>query len=142
MADQDNLLANNRFLVSIGPILLSFAKVTNLSHEVETEAVSEGGSNWAPEILVKPKTGTDKLILERGLQKGVGASLVKKTLALGNEVSVVTIMVKGADKNIAKIYAFDKGMVTKWEIGELDAMGGGILIHRLEITHSGLYEVK
>lgn len=138
MSVRESLLANNRFLVSIGPLLLSFAKITNISDSLETEAIQEGGNNWSPQLLVKPKTSAQTLVLERGVQTG---NLTDLLLSIGSQVEVGTIMVMGQNRLPSKVYAFDSGLVTKWEIGELDAMGKDILIKKLEISHSGLYEV-
>ncbi len=137
MSVRESLLANNRFLVSIGPLLMSFAKITNISDSLETEAIQEGGNNWSPQLLIKPKTAAQTLVLERGVQTGSPSIL----LSIGSQVEVGTIMIMGQNRLPSKAYAFDSGLVTKWEIGELDAMGKDILIKKLEISHSGLYEV-
>ncbi len=141
MTEREKLLANNRFLVSVGPLLLSFSKVTNISRELETEVIPDGGNNWSSSVYLKPRTAPEKIVLERGIQTGISEMGLQMMLGLGNRVNVVTIMVMGQDRSVAKTYYFESGMVTKWEVGELDALGKDILIKKLEISHSGLYEV-
>lgn len=138
---RNQLLSNNRFLVSMDALLFSFAKVTNISSAVETESIQEGGSNWAPELILKPKTKAETLILEQGIQTGAAAKAGQKLLALGNRVFVATIMVLDQNHSISKVYGFEKGLITKWEVSNLDAMGKELLIRKLEISHNGLIEL-
>ncbi len=138
---RNQLLSNNRFLVSMDALLFSFAKVTNISSAVETEAVQEGGSNWAPELILKPRAKAETLVLEQGIQTGAAALASQKLLALGNRVLVATIMVLDHNHSISKVYGFEKGLITKWEVSNLDAMGKELLIRKLEISHNGLMEL-
>lgn len=138
---RDQLISNNRFMVSMDALLFSFAKVTNISDTVETEVIQEGGNNWAPELLLKPKSRAEVLVLERGVQTGPLAMASEKVLALGNRVLAATIMVLDQNRNISKVYGFEKGLITKWEVSSLDAMGNELLIRKLEISHSGLIEL-
>lgn len=138
---RNQLLSNNRFLVSMDALLFSFAKVTNISSAVETESIQEGGSNWAPELILKPKTKAETLVLEQGIQTGAAAKAGQKLLALGNRVFVATIMVLDQNHSISKVYGFEKGLITKWEVSNLDAMGKELLIRKLEISHNGLIEL-
>ncbi len=138
---RNQLLSNNRFLVSMDALLFSFAKVTNISSAVETESIQEGGSNWAPELILKPKTKAETLVLEQGIQTGAAAKAGQKLLALGNRVLVATIMVLDQNHSISKVYGFEKGLITKWEVSNLDAMGKELLIRKLEISHNGLIEL-
>lgn len=141
MTERERLLANNRFLMTVGPVLLSFARITNISHALETEQIQEGGCNWAPEVLIKPASRAETIVLERGIQTGAASVAAEKLLGLGNYILAATIMVMGPGGTVSKVYGFEEGMVTKWEVGGLDAMGKDILIRKLEISHSGLYEV-
>lgn len=138
---REQLISNNRFLVSMDAMLFSFSKVTNISDTVETEVIQEGGSNWAPELLLKPKTKAETLVLERGVQTGAASRISEKALALGNRVLVATIIVLDQGRSVSKVYGFEQGLITKWEVSSLDAMGNELLIRRLEISHNGLVEL-
>lgn len=139
MTDRDKLLANNQFIVTVGPLVYSFSSVTNISDSMEVEVVQEGGFNLHPQMLWKPKSKLETIVLERGIQIGAGG-LQDKLLTTGMTVLVVTIMVMNR-KEVSKVYFFDEGIITKWEIGNLNAMGKDILIRKVEITHTGLHEL-
>lgn len=133
---QNSLVTNHQFLVSLNLQLFSFAKVTNITGKLELETVAEGGYNDSPRFFQKPKTSMDTLVLEKGIQ----TSGTEKTLKLGSPINAGMVMVTH-NGSIAKTYAFEYGMVTKWETDALDAMGSGVLIRRVEISHTGLMEV-
>lgn len=137
MEKRESLLLNNQFVVSIGSALYSFSKVSNLSNSIELETINQGGVNQNAEFLIKQKNKPETLILEKGLIKNVLG--LNHSLMIGDIVTEATIMVKRRGK-IEKIYSFEYGIVSKWEISPLDAMGKDILIQKLEITHTGLEE--
>lgn len=137
MGKRDSIIVNNHFVVSIGPLLFGFSKIANLSDTFEVEAIVEGGSNWYPSFTMKQKRTPEKLIMERGLTKGLSDGI----LTTGMPVLDAMIMVMDHGKPV-KAYAFEAGVITKWEIGELDAMGKNVLVKKLEITHTGLHEVS
>lgn len=139
MTDRDKLLANNQFVVTVGPLVYSFSSVTNISDSMEVEVVQEGGVNLHPQMLWKPKTKLETIVLERGIQIGAGG-LQDRLLTTGMTVLVVTIMVMNR-KEVSKVYFFDEGIITKWEVGKLSAIGKDILIRKVEITHTGLHEL-
>ena len=65
---QNSIVTNNNFIVSLNLLVFSFSKVTNISGNIEMEALEEGGYNDSPRILRKPKTSFDTLVLEKGVQ--------------------------------------------------------------------------
>jgi len=140
MDKREALLLNNRFVISMGLTVYSFAKVSNLVDSYEVEAFQQGGSNRYPELVAKQKSKPETLILESGVVRGHSAGH-EKQFSAGEPVKNVTIMVMDHSK-VAKTYFFEHGIITKWEISGLDALGKDILIKKLEITHSGLQEVS
>ena len=86
--EQDDMIANNQFRVSIGPVLFSFSKVTNLSDTIEYEPYQEGGFNDYPRLLKKPKTRMETLILEKGVRVGV-KDIPMRALTTGMWVAAV-----------------------------------------------------
>ena len=133
-----DMVSNNQFRVAIGPLVYSFSKVTNLSDTSEYEAYQEGGFNDYPVLLKKPKTKMETLILERGVMAGV-KDIPMRALTTGMPVAAVSIMIM-QHQRVVKSYFFEQGIITKWEIGEMDALGNAVLIKRVEITHNGLHE--
>lgn len=136
--EQEELVAANQFRVAIGPVLYSFSKVTNLSDTVEYEPYQEGGINDYPQLLKKPKTQMETLILEKGVRVGA-KDIPMRALTTGVWVAAVVIMVMKHGR-VVKSYFFEQGVITKWELGELNALGKDILIKRVVIAHNGLHE--
>ncbi len=137
---RENLLVNNQFLVTIGKMVYSFAKISNLQDSFEVEAVSQGGANRYPELLPKQKGKAETLILERGVLK-VPLKGIENGLSAGTFLEEVLILVLNHNM-VWKTYYFDYGYVTKWEVSPLDALGKDVLYQKVEITHSGLKEVS
>ena len=140
MSIPESLLLSSNFLVNIGQNTFSFARIRNISEVLETEAVREGGDNWHVHALAKQHSSPQKLTMERGLLADPDGK-VPVVLMPGTMVSSVTIMVmqRGTKK---KSYYFDQGIVTKWDISDFDALQGNVVYQTVEITHSGLHEIK
>ena len=140
MSIPESLLLNSNFLVNIGQHTFSFARIRNVSEVLETEAVREGGDNWHVHTLAKQLSSPQKLTMERGLLADPDGK-APVDLKPGTMVSSVTIVVmqRGSKK---KSYYFGQGIVTKWDISDLDALQGNVMFQTVEITHSGLHEIK
>ncbi len=140
MSIPESLLLNSNFLVNIGQHTFSFARIRNVSEVLETEAVREGGDNWHVHTLAKQLSSPQKLTMERGLLADPDGK-APVDLKPGTMVSSVTIVVmqRGSKK---KSYYFDQGIVTKWDISDFDALQGNVMFQTVEITHSGLHEMK
>ncbi len=129
-------LVNASFMVNIGNWTFSFARIRNIQQTIDVETVQEGGNNWSVHNLAKPLSSSQKLILERGfLVNGYG----DHGLMAGSRVYDVTIMVLW-NGSIKKKYFIDQGIVSRWEISDLDALQSQIIYNTIEILHSGLYE--
>ena len=140
MSIPESLLLNSNFLVNIGQHTFSFARIRNVSEVLETEAVREGGDNWHVHTLAKQLSSPQKLTMERGLLADPDGK-APVDLKPGTMVTSVTIVVmQRGSKN--KSYYFDQGIVTKWDISDFDALQGNVMFQTVEITHSGLHEIK
>ena len=139
MAMQENLAKRTKFKVVLNGMPLGFSKVSNISATMEFETVAEGGLNDRVHYLPKPRQSLDKLVLEYGIASG---ELLRTTLTAGSELSMgIVIMVMPESGMIpTATYEADWGIVTKWEIDTLDALESGVLIKRVEISHTGLNE--
>lgn len=139
MAFQDNLAKRTKFKVLLNGMPLGFSKVSNISATMEFEPVMEGGVNDRVHYLQKPRQTLDKLVLEYGI---AGGELMRTTLTAGSELSMgIVIMVMPEEGLVpTATYEANWGIVTKWEIDTLDALSSGLLIKRVEISHTGLNE--
>lgn len=131
-------LTNHQFTVKIGSNSYGFAKVSNLVQEQEYDSIQEGGRNWSPVFFRKPKSKFDTLVLEKGVKATAPVSGAK-LMEVGMKLSTVIITIGGDDAYLC--YSFDKGIVTKLELDNLDAMGNSVLIRKVEIAHTGLKRV-
>lgn len=132
-------LTNHQFSVCIQGGTYGFARVSNIAQEQEYDSVQEGGRNWCPLLFPKPKSKHDVLTLEKGIQAAKPNSKARR-LQVGDVLKEIVITV-GTGKDAYLHYTFDEGIVTKIELGELDAMGHEILIRKVEIAHTGLRRI-
>lgn len=139
MATQDNLAKRTKFNVILNGMPLGFSKISNISSTMEFETVVEGGVNDRVHYLPKPRQSLDKLILEYGIASG---ELLRTTLTAGYELTKGIVIMVMPDKGAVPTatYVAKWGIVTKWEIDTLDATSSGLLIKKVEISHSGLDE--
>lgn len=139
MSISGSLLINSNFIVNIGKDSYSFARVRNISHALEVESVREGGDNTHVHTLLKQPSSEQKIIFERGLLANSDGR-ADTELTTGVPVYDVTILVLQRGE-VKKSYAFDRGLITRWELSGLDALEGRPIYRTIEITHSGLREV-
>lgn len=147
-AIQDGYAAEFRFLVMTGQApssregvaenqRLRFSKVSGLESTMEYEELAEGGKNDAPHILTAPHKKHAPLVLEHGLVPAESRfAKWKPGMRLGTWLTVILLDAKG-QLTPGKFWITD-GIVTKREIGNLDAMSNSILIERFEIMHDGI----
>lgn len=137
--DTGELLTNHDFRVHVGNNTYGFARISNISAELEYETVSEGGRNRHPLLFRKSRTRQEVMTLEKGVRLTSKGAVMSLAVGTGMTGVVIGIM-KGAKECLD--YTFDEGIVTKAELGNLDAMGHEILIKKIEIAHTGLRQIK
>lgn len=137
---REKLVPSYSFLVTIGPLLLSFSKVSNMTAQIEYDAVVEGGNNDYPHLFKKPKSSPDTLILEKGVRAGI-TDLGFDLLMEGMQVELVTIMLLKNGIELQKAFYIKKGLIVKRQFSDLNAMGNEVLIETLEIAHTGLVKL-
>ena len=136
----NGMLSGCNFLVTIGQEVFSFSKVSNLTAQVEYEAVQEGGNNEYPLLFPKQKTNPDTLTLEKGVREWT-IDPAFNSLWEGMRVEQVTILLFKYGILLRKALFFKKGLIVKRTFSDLDALRGELLIETLEIAHSGLIEI-
>ena len=121
-----------------GGIVLSFSKVSNLSGELEYEAVGDGGYNDKMLFFNKPRRKPDTIIFERGVRVEDSEDLV--LLIEGTKIHNITILVK-KDGVSETMFWIESGIITKKSFSDLDAMNSSLFIRTLELAHTGLIEI-
>lgn len=134
-----------RFLVLTGtnPLMgsvisnIRFSKISGIESSIELEEIQEGGKNDGPHLLSAPGKRHPPLVLERGvLPVNHWMSRLKPGMRLGTWLLVILLDENGDITQ--RLFSIDDGIVTKWELSGLDAMGNSILVERMEILHNGI----
>lgn len=128
-----------RFAVRIGGnnSKVCFSKISGIESTLDYEEIYEGGYNDAPHLAVVPHGRHAALILEKGAAPGDSwVNKIRPGMKLGTWLEVVLLDGKG--RETGQTFSIQDGLVTKWEVSNLDAMGDQILIERLEIMHEGI----
>lgn len=130
----DSYATNYEFKLEIGSYKIHCKSISNLVSEQELEEIVEGGNNEAPNFFTATKKKMSTLVIERALV----SDKIAEAFVPGVRVKNGTISVLKNRKPFREIY-FDEGIVTKCELSGLDALGREIMMHKLEIAHTGLY---
>jgi len=140
------VVGNMNFLVFLGPVKLSFARVSDISLEMEYETVQEGGRNDFVYTLTKGKQSPHTLVLEKGISNAGVDVLRDAGLYPGMAIKVPMVIMVMNNTDVGSLpvraYSFDEGYVTKWKMDDLDASGDKVMIESIEIAHSGLVETS
>lgn len=129
----ENYLHNGLFTVTLYGMELSFSRVSGIGSSLEFDTYVEGGAG--PVLLPKPKTAAGAISFERGVtsERWAGAACFN----VGVEISGVEINVI-KNGSIIQSYEVQDAIVTAWELGELNALGGGVLINKFTLSHTGI----
>ena len=138
------LVGNQQFKVFFGSTQINFARVSNVQRSVEHEDLMEGGLNDYVHVLTKPGGQSGTLTLEKGVAADSSLTKLMRALEPGTRITTpVTILLYSRDASgwkPARAWGFEDGMVTRWELGNLDGLGSEVIIEKLEISHAGLTE--
>lgn len=128
------------FFVTIGPLNAGFQKISGISSSVEPEYIYEGGQLY-PYPVVGSKNKPGRLTFEKGhgyFNPFSGNGGFRAGTVITRPCSI--IVTDGGRKPL-RIFAFDYGLITSWESSDLDAQSGGVMIDKVVIEHSGIYEL-
>ena len=132
-----------RFAVQLGDTSyekVCFSRVSGLERTMEFEEISEGGYNESPHLVAVPHKRHGVLVLERGMAPvDSWSSRVRPGMWLGTWLDIVLLDEKGKQTN--RRFQINDGLITKWEVSGLDAMGSQLLVEKLEIMHEGIQSI-
>ena len=134
MGLHEDLVTNYRFRVWIENQEVSFSKVSGLNMEVKTRMISKAGTS---QITAVPSKNPRILKLQRGAYKD-GISLLDKLRPGMYLEQGIIIAVLGRSGEIVMEYAVDNAFVSKWEISDIDALSGQVLIDTFEVAYTDL----
>lgn len=141
MGVYEELILNYRFQVLIENKTLSFARISGLGMERETEILAEGGNSGGGRLLAVPLKNSRTLRMERGVctRDSTLISKLRPGICLPQGIIVV---VMGSDGKPAIQYVTEQAFVTRWEIADLEADQGKVLINTFEISYIKLDLMK
>lgn len=125
-----------RFTVLIGPMKIGFSRVSGLKCTSALEPLNEGGADAPHMVRARPKP-SEPLIFEMGVSTGVNR-LLQFTVGLPLLLPM-TIVTMTENWGIGRIYVVVSPVVESWQMSDLDAMNGEVLIERFSVLHSGIY---
>ena len=116
---------------------ICFSRVSGIESTMEQEEIAEGGKNDGPHILLAPHKRHSPLVLERGVVPAESwMCRLRPGMRLGTWLMVILLDEKGTQTK--RKFTISDGIVTKWELSGLDAMGNSVLVEKLEIVHDGI----
>lgn len=137
MSMHEELILNYRFKVLINNKVVSFAKVSGLNMDIETEVLAEGGHNGSGYIIAAPAKASKTLRLQRGVLTNDNSVLKKMQPGIYLNQGIVIMMLDMKGQTQIK-YVAERALVTKWEVSELDAQSGQVLIDTFEVAYTQL----
>lgn len=135
MGTHETLVLNYRFQVLIENKSLSFARISGMGMDREAEILPEGGHSQGGYLRTAAPKQHKTLRMESGICSRESSDL--KNLRPGIFLPQgIIIIVKGRDGNPAVKYATEQAFVTKWDVSDLDAEQGKILVDTFEIAYT------
>lgn len=135
-----NLLHVYSFFLTLGPLKAGFQKISGIGESMEPEYIYEGGQ-CRPYPIQGTKNKAGRITFEKG-HGYLNPFLSKNGFTAGSRISLpCSIIITDKNNKPLRIFAFDSGMLVSWEISELDALSGNVLIDKAVIEHSGIYEL-
>lgn len=136
-----NYVPEYRFAVNLGNYdnfsKVCFSKISGLVSTLDYEEIQEGGYNASPHLLPVPHKKHGALVFEKGAAPAESwISKLKPGMRLGTWLEIV--LLDGAGKETSRRFMVEDGIVTKWEVSELNALGNNLLVEKLEIMHEGI----
>ncbi len=127
------------FFVTIGSLTAGFQKISGIGANVEPEYIYEGGQLY-PYPVAGAKNKAGRITFEKG--HGYFNPFLNGGFHAGMRISQpCSIIIPDKEKKPLRVFAFDSGLIVSWEISDLNAMDGGVMIDKAVIEHSGIYEI-
>ncbi|MEG1458963.1 MAG: phage tail protein [Acetivibrio sp.] len=134
---KNRLMNNYKFQVFIGHARLSFSKVEGLAETLEFDRIEEGGVNDYVHIRQTNRKQEQTLRFSKGVKS---TDQLLKVMKPGMRIEGgLLIIIKNTNSIFGmQIYTVDEPIVTRWELGALDALNGEVLVETFEISHNGI----
>lgn len=129
------LVFNYNFKVTVQNVQLGFTKISGIARNMEAFTYTEGGLNEMVHVFPNRVKNAGTLHMEAGVVLGATSPFLR----IGTGIETMRIDVLTRKRRIAKTYIFKNLVITKWELGELDASSAGVLIDKFEVMYGEVY---
>lgn len=137
----DRLAYSHNFRVYLGPLSMSFSKISGINNELSVETINEGGVNDRMIPLYTPKKTTGRLIFEHGIGILNGMNIQLNLALLGKYLQIPGIIMTLQEGKVKRIYKYDNVIPIRWSVSNFDAQNSNILIDTIEVMHQGIFEI-
>lgn len=132
----DGIVKNYKFWVFIGPLKMSFSKVSGFENSIGVEEYMEGGLNTGPVLFEQPEKSRHTVTFERGVYAYSGAfSQAAAGLRIPGGITVISFSDLGIP--IMEYFIADP-IITKWKVDSFDAENGRVLVEEFEVAYTKL----
>ena len=133
-----DLYTNFNFVVYVGNTCLKFSKLSNIESEVELEEFEVGGINSTPYFNLSPSKKSGRLVFEKGMVVKENEKIKGWRAGCKLPYSIHIFLNSNNGQKSGTDYCVSGGMIVKWELAPLDAMGSEILIQKFEVAYREL----
>lgn len=126
------ILSAYHFAVRVYDTIFGFQEISGIEKSMETEVYEEGGRN--DRVLLFPKRASKAATLT--MKKGISQGGEPPFISVGEYIPTLSLEVYDHDaKTILKTYTFQDLLITKWDVSEMKAQEGLLLINTFEIAY-------
>lgn len=130
------ILSAYHFAIRVYGSIFGFQEISGLEKELETEIYQEGGRNDRVLLFPKRVSKATTLTMKKGISKGKEPPFIQ----VGEFIPSLSLEVYDHDaKTILKTYIFQDLIITKWEVSELKAQEGNLLINTFQVAYGDFY---
>lgn len=134
----NNLVVGYKFYVFIGPISLAFNKVSGIETVHNYEPLQVGGINDSLTFLKKPLSQHSTIMFEDG---GIRISVANMKLCFNSSPKEVLVLLCTASGKVTDLIAINNAVVSKVNIGELDAEKSGLAVNNIEMIYTSFSRI-
>lgn len=138
---EERLAPGHNFLVYIGPLSISFSKISGISNELSVETINVGGINDRMVALYTQKKTTGTLLFEHGIGMIHPMNISFQAASLGIYLKTPGVIVCFQERKIKRIYGYSEVVPIRWSISDFNANDSSILIDTIEVMHHGIKEI-
>lgn len=138
------IISNHNFVVYMGPMKMSFSKISGIEQTLDIQEIQEGGNPRAVFLYgAKKNPGRLKFEHGNGILNKANREFNKAFImqSLENSFRGFGIIVALRHGRAARAYEYQQALPVSWSVSGFDAQTGSILIDTVELMHNGIFEI-